>query len=187
MRVSWVGHFTNALVDRRDQTMTALLTGIVVVLVICHFPKAMMNVYECYQVIMSLCQFHQPTYFKWGGEPVLSLSWYLYMLWESRLCVSFFKKDNIFTKILMTVTRMMMLQNKNCQYNYNQSFIQRIYYGDLAQLKIPLWARIVIKISHLLLGVSSASNIIIYSYQVNVITDLTITITITRTSTSGQS
>ena len=44
--------------------MTALLTGIVVVLVICHFPKAMMNVYECYQVIMSLCQFHQPTCFK---------------------------------------------------------------------------------------------------------------------------
>ena len=85
----------------------------------------------------------------------------------------------------MTVTRMMMLQIKNCQQNYNQSFIQRIYYGDLAQLKIPLWARIVIKISHLLLGVSSASNIIIYSYQV--ITDLTITITITRTSTSGQS
>ena len=39
--------------------MTALLTGIVVVLVICHFPKAMMNVYECYQVITSLCQFLQ--------------------------------------------------------------------------------------------------------------------------------
>ena len=43
---------------------------------------------------------------------------------------------------------------------------QRIYCDDLEQLTIPLWARIVIKISHLLLGVSSASNIIIYSYQV---------------------
>ena len=39
------------LIDRRDQTMTALLTGVVVVLVVCHFPKAIMNVYECYQVI----------------------------------------------------------------------------------------------------------------------------------------
>ena len=40
------------LIRRRDQTMTALLTGIVVVLVICHLPKAIMNVYECYQVEM---------------------------------------------------------------------------------------------------------------------------------------
>ena len=38
------------MIHRRDQTMTALLTGIVVVLVICHLPKAIMNVYECYQV-----------------------------------------------------------------------------------------------------------------------------------------
>ena len=36
--------------NRRDQTMTALLTGIVVVLVVCHLPKAIVNVYECYQV-----------------------------------------------------------------------------------------------------------------------------------------
>ena len=73
---------------------------------------------------------------------------------------------------------------------------QRIYCDDLEQLTIPLWARIVIKISHLLLGVSSASNIIIYSYQVTItiitiitisIITITITITITRTSTSAQS
>ena len=38
------------MIHRRDQTMTALLTGIVVVLVVCHLPKAIMNVYECYQV-----------------------------------------------------------------------------------------------------------------------------------------
>ena len=42
------------LIRRRDQTMTALLTGIVVVLVICHLPKAIMNVYECYQVIVMM-------------------------------------------------------------------------------------------------------------------------------------
>ena len=30
--------------------MTALLTGIVLVLVICHSPKAVINIYECYQV-----------------------------------------------------------------------------------------------------------------------------------------
>ena len=30
--------------------MTALLTGIVVVLVVCHTPKAIINIYECYQV-----------------------------------------------------------------------------------------------------------------------------------------
>ena len=40
------------MIHRRDQTMTALLTGIVVVLVVCHLPKAIMNVYECYQVEM---------------------------------------------------------------------------------------------------------------------------------------
>ena len=35
---------------RRDQTMTALLSGVVVVLVVCHTPKTVINIYECYQV-----------------------------------------------------------------------------------------------------------------------------------------
>ena len=35
---------------RRDKTMTALLTGIVLVLIICHTPKTIINVYESYQV-----------------------------------------------------------------------------------------------------------------------------------------
>lgn len=35
---------------RRDQTMTALLSGVVVVLIICHTPKTVVNMYECYQV-----------------------------------------------------------------------------------------------------------------------------------------
>ena len=37
--------------------MTALLSGVVVVLVVCHTPKTIINIYECYQVhkyIMSL-------------------------------------------------------------------------------------------------------------------------------------
>jgi hypothetical protein len=33
----------------------------------------------------------------------------------------------------------------------------------------PLWGRIVIKISHLLITLSSALNIIIYSYKVNIV------------------
>ena len=89
----------------------------------------------------------------------------------------------------MLLTRMMVQSMKNYPTIRILSpiLIQRIYYGDLDQLKSPLWARIVIKISHLLLGVSSASNIIIYSYQVIRDLIITITITITRTSTSGQS
>ena len=35
---------------RRDKTMTALLTGIVLVLIICHTPKTIINLYESYQV-----------------------------------------------------------------------------------------------------------------------------------------
>ena len=35
---------------RRDGAMSALLTGIVVVLVICHSPKTVINMLESYQV-----------------------------------------------------------------------------------------------------------------------------------------
>jgi len=74
--------------ERRDQAMTALLTGVVMVLVVCHSPKAVMNIYESYQ---------------------------------------------------------------------------RIVYGQLEHE--PLWGRLVIKLSHFLLGISSAVNILIYSYK----------------------
>ena len=30
--------------------MTALLSGVVVVLVVCHTPRTVINIYECYQV-----------------------------------------------------------------------------------------------------------------------------------------
>jgi hypothetical protein len=41
---------------------------------------------------------------------------------------------------------------------------QRIVYGAIE--RVPLWVTLVSKISHLLLGISSAANIIIYSYKV---------------------
>ena len=34
--------------------MTALLSGVVVVLVVCHTPKTVINIYECYQVRYTL-------------------------------------------------------------------------------------------------------------------------------------
>ena len=37
-------------ISRRDGAMSALLTGIVVVLVICHSPKTIINMLESYQV-----------------------------------------------------------------------------------------------------------------------------------------
>merc|ERR1719300_1738637 len=74
--------------ERRDQTMIALLSGIVLVLIVCHSPKTVINIYECYQMIV---------------------------------------------------------------------------YGALRYE--PLWGKILIKISHLLLCLSSAVNIIIYSYK----------------------
>ena len=35
---------------RRDGAMTALLSGVVLVLVLCHTPKTIVNTYESYQV-----------------------------------------------------------------------------------------------------------------------------------------
>ena len=78
--------------ERRDQAMTALLTGVVMVMVVCHSPKAVMNMYESYH---------------------------------------------------------------------------RLLYGDLEHE--PLWGKLVIKVSHLLLGLSSAGNIVIYSYKVRIL------------------
>ena len=37
---------------RRDKTMIGLLTGVVLVLIICHTPKTIINVYESYQVLI---------------------------------------------------------------------------------------------------------------------------------------
>ena len=42
---------------RRDGTMAALLSGIVLIFVICHTPKAILNIYEVYEV----CP-HQPAW-----------------------------------------------------------------------------------------------------------------------------
>merc|ERR1711872_98221 len=74
--------------QRRDGAMTALLSGVVLVLILCHTPKTIINCYESYQMLM------------WG--------------------------DLKFT---------------------------------------PLWGKVIIQLSHLLLTVSSAVNIIIYSYK----------------------
>ena len=79
-------HNSMARVKRRDTAMVALLTGVVVVLVICHTPKTIINLYECYHIL---------------------------------------------------------------------------HYGKVAVE--PLWSKIVIKLSHFLLTLSSALNIIIYS------------------------
>ena len=43
--------------------------------------------------------------------------------------------------------------------------VQVILWGEL--LNEPLWGKILIKCSHLLLSVSSALNIVIYSYKVS--------------------
>ena len=85
--------------------MTALLSGIVLILVICHSPKIIINLYESYQVCHS--KFIHTS--------------------ETNIC-----------KVIL--------------------------YGELKTE--PLWGRIVIKFSHLLLTLSSALNIAIYSYKV---------------------
>ena len=72
--------------------MTGLLTGVVVVLVVCHTPKTIMNLSESYHL----------------------------------LC----------------------------------------YGTRISESEEPLWGKIVIKFSHLLLTLSSAINILIYSYKV---------------------
>ena len=74
-------------ISRRDRAMSGLLTGVVVVLVVCHTPKTIINLSECYNLLI------------------------------------------------------------------------------LGQKKEPFWGQIVIKISHLLLALSSAINILIYSYK----------------------
>jgi len=84
-------HNNIASLKRRDRAMSGLLTGVVVVLVVCHTPKTIINLSESYHL---LC------YGKRIGED-----------------------------------------------------------------EEPLWGKIVIKISHLLLTLSSAINILIYSYK----------------------
>ena len=36
---------------RRDTTMSTLLSGIVIIFVVCHTPKAFLNLYEVYEVL----------------------------------------------------------------------------------------------------------------------------------------
>lgn len=81
-------HNNLSTMQRRDSAMTALLSGVVLVLVVCHTPKTFINLYESYQ----------------------------------------------------------MVQFGELQYE-------------------PLWGRILIKCSHLLLTLSSAVNIVIYSFK----------------------
>ena len=38
-------------VSRRDCAMSALLTGVVVVLVVCHTPKTAINIFESYHIL----------------------------------------------------------------------------------------------------------------------------------------
>jgi len=81
-------HNNIASLKRRDRAMSALLTGVVIVMVVCHTPKTLVNLHESYQMLS---------------------------------------------------------------------------YGQLPHE--PLWGRIMIKFSHLLLTLSSAVNILIYSYK----------------------
>ena len=46
----YISFIPTLLTCRQDQTMIALLSGVVVVLIVCHTPKAVINIYECYQV-----------------------------------------------------------------------------------------------------------------------------------------
>ena len=39
---------------RRDSTMATLLSGIVLIFVICHTPKAILNIYEVYEVLLPI-------------------------------------------------------------------------------------------------------------------------------------
>ena len=39
---------------RRDSTMATLLSGIVLIFVICHTPKAILNIYEVYEVLLPM-------------------------------------------------------------------------------------------------------------------------------------
>ena len=38
-------------ISRRDRAMCALLTGVVVVMVVCHTPKTLVNLHESYQML----------------------------------------------------------------------------------------------------------------------------------------
>lgn len=84
-------HNNIASLKRRDRAMTGLLTGVVVVLVVCHTPKTIMNLSESYHLLR--------------------------------------------------------------------------YGARISESEEPLWGKIVIKFSHLLLTLSSAINILIYSYK----------------------
>ena len=51
VRLAIIMIFSTSLLNyRQDQTMIALLSGVVVVVIVCHTPKAVINMYESYQV-----------------------------------------------------------------------------------------------------------------------------------------
>ena len=60
--------------------------------------------------------------------------------------------------------------NLSCQYDKHikiQESYHILRYGPIKEA--PLWGKIIIKISHLLITLSSALNIIIYSYKVGLV------------------
>ena len=63
-----------------------------------------------------------------------------------------------------TSMNVIRLKNKILHLNLNCGVLKMIVYGSLKYK--PLWGRILIKVSHLLLCLSSAVNIVIYYYKV---------------------
>ena len=75
-----------ANIFRQNHTMIALLTGIVVVLVVCHTPKTVIDIYECYQVLRILS--HSGIWSKWCNTETLKYfsRWFCTESWDTDHC-----------------------------------------------------------------------------------------------------
>ena len=62
------------LTYRQDQAMIALLSGVVVVLIVCHTPKAVINIYESYQVLLFVSFFLIFEYLQTGAQTLIKSS-----------------------------------------------------------------------------------------------------------------
>jgi len=88
--------------ERRDQAMIALLSGIVVVLIVCHTPKTVINIYESYQMIVYGSLRYEPLW----GKVLIKLSHLLLCLSSAVNIIIYSYKDFQFRSVLM----------KNCQH-----------------------------------------------------------------------
>jgi len=92
-------HNNIASLKRRDRAMSGLLTGVVVVLVVCHTPKTFINLFESYHMLRHGKLLHEPLW----GKIVIKFSHLLLTLSSAVNIIIYSYKDFKFRAVLRTL------------------------------------------------------------------------------------